>query len=237
MIGRRAARLPSRQSARGADPRGARPDRPEGTGRLHLRRRGALGGRQLGGALPPFPRPRRAAGRRGAARLRAVRRAARQGLGRRPARSFHRASRTSAAPISPSPATSRPITRAMFEAGVSTDADPALREVGRARLRACCASASEALARRLAGRPAPAGADDEPAHLGAVARHRVAVRARRCRPPQAADDARRTCWRPAVLIYLQGLGLAGGRGRLSHFAAGSLTGARRMLMLMLLTFT
>ena len=45
----------------------------EGPGGLHLRRSRALGRRQPGGALSAFSRPRRAAGRRRAARLRAVR--------------------------------------------------------------------------------------------------------------------------------------------------------------------
>ena len=62
----------------------------EGAGRLHLRRCRALGRGQPGGALPAFPRPRRTDGRRGAARLRAVRRGAGARLGRRPARSVHR---------------------------------------------------------------------------------------------------------------------------------------------------
>ena len=86
----RAARLSSRQSARGADPGRARPDRQEGAGRVHLCRRGALGRGQLGRALPAFPRPRRADRRCRAARLRAVRRASRPRLGRRPARALRR---------------------------------------------------------------------------------------------------------------------------------------------------
>ena len=67
---------------------------------------------------------------------------------------------------------------AMFEAGVSLDADPALREAAD--------RAFAVLRRRLggpvgapAGGPAAAGPDDEPAHLGDGARHRLAVRARR----------------------------------------------------------
>ena len=83
--GGRAARLSPRQSQRSPGARRAGIDRREGAGRLHLRRCRALGGRQPGGALPAFPRPRRTARRRGAARLRGIHRRARQSLGRRPA--------------------------------------------------------------------------------------------------------------------------------------------------------
>ena len=43
---------------RGAPSRGARADRAEGTGRLHFCRSGALGGREPGGAVSAFSRPR-----------------------------------------------------------------------------------------------------------------------------------------------------------------------------------
>ena len=107
----RAARLSPRQSQGSAGARRARIDRGEGAGRLHLRRCRALGGRQPGRALPAFPRPRRAARRRRAARLRAVRRGAGEGLGRRQAGRDAAPSSGSARPISISPSASRPITR------------------------------------------------------------------------------------------------------------------------------
>src|SRR5215475_6076031 len=75
-----AARLSPWQSARGADRRGAQPHRAERARGVYLRRRGALGRRQFGSAVPPFPRPRRAARRCRAARFRGVRDASRKGV-------------------------------------------------------------------------------------------------------------------------------------------------------------
>ena len=105
---RLAPRLSSRQSAGGADRRRPRSDCREGAGRVHLRRGRAPGRRQPSRTLPAFPRPRRPDGRRGAARLRALRAAARCRLGRGPARARRRPSIAWARPTSPSLATSPP---------------------------------------------------------------------------------------------------------------------------------
>ena len=77
---------------------------------------------------------------------------------------------------------------AMFEAGIPLDTNPELRESRRPRLRGA-AQCDRETGRDLAGRQPSAVADDGAAHLGDVARHRVAVRPRRCRAPHAADDA------------------------------------------------
>ena len=79
---------------------------------------------------------------------------------------------------------------AMFEAGVPLDISAELTAAGD-RAFAVIRTASEALI-AACRRRAPARPDDGAAHLVAVARHRVAVRARRRRPAQAADDGRGT---------------------------------------------
>ena len=85
---------------------------------------------------------------------------------------------------------------AMFEAGIPLDANPELREAGD-RAFAVLRNATERLVATLPASSRPPVADDGAAHLGDGARHRVAVRPRRCRAPDVADDAR---------------GAAGGRG-------------------------
>src|SRR6266849_2395836 len=77
----RGPRLPSRQFERGVAAGGARADRRKGCGRFHLCRCRAHGGRQPGGAVPAFSRPRRIAFQHRPARLRAIRSALDQGLG------------------------------------------------------------------------------------------------------------------------------------------------------------
>ncbi len=196
IIGRRTPRLSPRQSARGADARGARPDRREGAGGLHLRRCGALG--RVSSAAPyRHFRDRDAliadVARRGF-ELFAERLDRAWNEGRPdPSPRF----RMSAAPISPSRATSRPTTRPCSR--------PACRSTP---IRSCARSAtapsrvlrqaSESCSRRqLPADRRPPAADDEPAYLGAVARHRLAVRARRRRAAASCRWRRRTCSRPA----------------------------------------
>ena len=78
---------------------------------------------------------------------------------------------------------------AMFEAGVPLDISPELSAAGD-RAFAVIRTASETLIAPHAFRPAPARADGRAACLVLVPRHRIAICARRCGPPQAADDAR-----------------------------------------------
>ena len=106
----------------------------KGPGRLHLCRGGALGRRQPGRAVSAFPRPRRTAGGRGAARLRAVRGGAGAGLGRRPARCLRRV-RAARQGLSGIRAHEPAYYSAMFEAGVPLDANPELRAGRRPRVR------------------------------------------------------------------------------------------------------
>ena len=90
---------------------------------------------------------------------------------------------------------------AMFEAG-----HPARKRVrtegrGRTRVRGA-AHRHRAAGRRDAGAEPAAGADDGAAHLGALARHRLAVRPRRCgrrKLPMSAEELLEA----AVLIYLR----------------------------------
>ena len=95
----------------------------------------------------------------------------------------------------------------MFEAGIPPDANPELREAGDRAfnvLRQAC----ELVVAAHAGQKSSAGADDGAACLGAVARHRLAVRPRRRGEPQAADAAEELL-EAGVLLYLRGLGLPG----------------------------
>ena len=87
----------------------------------------------------------------------------------------------------------------------------------------CCAAAARRCSRRCCRRQAAAGADDGAAYLVAVARHRLAVRARRRRHGASCRWRPRTCWRPAVLIYLQRLGLHGEKRRPATPKARGLT--------------
>ncbi len=77
---------------------------------------------------------------------------------------------------------------AMFEAGIPPDTNPELREAGE-RAFNVLRQATEVMVAMMPAEESPAGDDDGAAHLGAVARHRLAVRPRRRRKPQAADDA------------------------------------------------
>ena len=166
----------------------------EGPGRLHLRRSGALGRRQPGRALSAFPRPRRAAGRRRAARLRAFRRRARDAPG------------TTASPIRSTAferlgkayldfaRASRPIIRRCSRPAFRSTPIPTCARRASAPS-ACCAAPPKRLIAQHAGRRAAAGADGGAACLVAVARHRVAVRARRCGAAHACRCRRRNCWR------------------------------------------
>ena len=81
---------------------------------------------------------------------------------------------------------------AMFESGVPVDLNPTLHGRERARFRhhPRCRRASRRAG--AAGHAAAAGDDDGAAHLVDVARRGVAVRARRCGAPQAADVAGRS---------------------------------------------
>ena len=80
---------------------------------------------------------------------------------------------------------------AMFEGGVSQGASPDLEACGE-RAFGILRSAAESPDRRHADAGAPARADDRAAYLGAVARDRLAVWARRRWAPAASDDARGT---------------------------------------------
>ena len=80
---------------------------------------------------------------------------------------------------------------AMFEAGIPPSTSPELREAGD-RAFAVLRGAAEKLCAQLPGQGPSAGADGRAPYLGDVARHRLAVRARRCRTPHAADVGRRT---------------------------------------------
>ena len=167
----------------------------EGAGRLHLRGGGALGGGQSGGALPAFPRPRRAAGRRGAARLRSVRGrclAAAWDGGRPDV--FAAFDRVRQGLSANSPRTEPAYYSAMFEAGIPPEANPELREAGD-RAFAVLRTADRAAVGDDAGAGSSAGPDDGAAHLGDVARHRRAVRPRRCRPRARCRCRPKTCWR------------------------------------------
>ena len=75
---------------------------------------------------------------------------------------------------------------AMFEAGIPLDSDPQLRQAGE-RAFAVLRTASERLIAEMPARQTAARADDGIARLGAVARHRLSVRPRRCRTALAAD--------------------------------------------------
>src|SRR4029450_12374798 len=77
---------------------------------------------------------------------------------------------------------------AMFEAGVPVDANPELHEASD-RAFAVLRTATEKLVADMPAEARPAGADHEPADLGAVTRHRIVVWPRRRRAPQAADVA------------------------------------------------
>ena len=77
---------------------------------------------------------------------------------------------------------------AMFEAGIPLDTNPELRDAGE-RAFAVLRTATEKLIEHHAGKEPAAGADDGVAHLGAVARHRLAVRPRRRGAAQPADVA------------------------------------------------
>ena len=168
----------------------------KGPGRLHLCRGRALGRRQPGRALSAFPRPRRAAGRRRAPRLRAIRggaerawddgrpdpfdrlRPARQGLSRVRA---HRA-RLLLGDVRGRHSARQPI-RNLRDAG-----DRAF-DVLRA--------ATETLVATMPAKQPAAGDDDGAAYLGDVAWHRVAVRPRRCGAAAGCRWRPRNCWRPA----------------------------------------
>ena len=78
---------------------------------------------------------------------------------------------------------------AMFESGLPPDLNADLRAAAD-RAFGVLRGAAESLVAHAAGRQAAACPDDEPARLGDGARHRLAVRPRRCRPPQPADDGR-----------------------------------------------
>ena len=78
---------------------------------------------------------------------------------------------------------------AMFEAAIPLDTNPELREAGDRAFDVLRVGDRDA-DRDHAGQAASAGDDDGAARLGAVARHRLAVRPRRCGEPAAADDAR-----------------------------------------------
>ena len=125
-------------------------------------------------------------------------------LGRRPAGSDRRRSSGSARPISHSRAASRPTTRRCSRPAFRSTAIPNCARRA-TRLRRAARRDREA-DRDLAGRQNGRRPDDGAAHLVAVARHRVAVRPRRCGAAQACRWRRRNCWKPAVLLYLRGLG-------------------------------
>ena len=92
---------------------------------------------------------------------------------------------------------------AMFEAGIPLDANPELREAGD-RAFNVLRTATETLIATMPARKPAAGDDDGAARLGAVARHRLAVRPRRRGEPPPADDARGACWRPACCSICAG---------------------------------
>ena len=80
---------------------------------------------------------------------------------------------------------------AMFEAGIPLASNPELREAGD-RAFAVLRAAAEKLCAQAPARLKAAGVDGGAAHLGDVARHRFAVRPRRCGAAQFADVAGRT---------------------------------------------
>ena len=87
----------------------------------------------------------------------------------------------------------------------------------------------ETLSRAMPPAKPPAGSDDGAAYLGALARHRLAVRARRCGTAHAADVGRRAagsrgCWSIcAASVCADGLSAVSG----SDFLAAALTDGRR----------
>ena len=101
---------------------------------------------------------------------------------------------------------------AMFEAGVPLDANPELRAAGD-RAFGVLRSATETLIATHAGGEPPAGADDGAAYLGAVARHRVAVRRAAMRRGAQLPMSPEELLEAGVLVYLRGLGLPDRRGR------------------------
>ena len=97
---------------------------------------------------------------------------------------------------------------AMFEAGVPLDADPQLREVSERAFAVLRAAAEKLVALMPAkGRP--------PALMVALHVWSLPTASPRCSRAATRRGAlcrcrRRSCWRPAILIYLRGLGLPDG---------------------------
>src|SRR6516162_1768198 len=172
----RSSRLSPWQSEGGLDPRGAGIDRAEGTRRLHLRGSCSLGRSKPGSALPAFPRPRRAVDRRCTARLRSIRSYAGKRLGRWPSGCLH-----SLRPCRQSLSSLRK-ERAGLLFGDVRGRHPARSKPRITGSGAAClyrvADRHRAARRHNAGAAASPGPDDDTAHLGAVAWHRVTVRAR-----------------------------------------------------------
>ena len=154
-------------------------------------------GRPLAGSarppLSPFPRPR--------GLLADVARAATSCLTAQLERAWNEgrpdafaAFEASGGPISPSPATSRPLL------GDVRGRHPARRQRGAAPGRRCglcrIAPGGEAFCARLAARERPP-ADDEPAFLGLVARHRVSCSRAATPAGVACRCRRRSCWKRA----------------------------------------
>src|SRR5215813_8299232 len=172
----RFSRVSPWQSERGLDPRRAGIDRAEGTCRLHLRGSCPLGRSESGRALPAFSRPRRTVDRRGTARLRSIRGYAGERLGRRLSGCLLsvRPSRQSLPPIRKE--------RAGLLFRHVRGRHPARSEPRITGSGAAClyrvADRHRAARRHNAGAAASPGPDDDTAHLGVVAWHRVTVRAR-----------------------------------------------------------
>ena len=210
----RPARLSPRQSERSADPRGAGADRRERT------RPASPSPKPRAGPASARPRPTGISATatscwptwRGAASSSspiALERAWDGGA----AGSDRRRSSASARRISPSPAPSPPTTRRCSKPAFRSSTSPELTAAGD-RAFAVIRTASETLIAPHAGRQASARADGGAACLVAVARHRVAVRARRRGAAQAADDAPRNCWKPACWSICAGLASTRARPRL-----------------------
>ena len=201
----RAPRLPSRPAEGSAGRRRARAARGARRAGLLAGRRGEARRREPGRALSPFPRPRRAARRGGAAGVRAVRSAS-HGRDARPAATRATASWPWAGPISPSPGRSPGSTRrcspgAPLPSGTARAGrgDPRLRHPARRHRRG-----AGRLGTRL-GRAAPAGAGG----VGAGARRRHAGRGAPARRGHRSGGrpGRRACAR-----CWPGTGALAGRG-------------------------
>ena len=92
---------------------------------------------------------------------------------------------------------------AMFEAGIPPDTSPELRAAGD-RAFAVLRGAAEKLCAQMPPQRSAAGVDGGAAYLGDVARHRVAVRPRRCGAARPLPMSPEELLEAGVLVYLRG---------------------------------